>query len=206
MTHISSMAIQPPFQALPRDRRFSSEFRRLRDGLLAWMTDDGYYDREHLIRAADWMLALAPDAPEYLILAALAHDLERAVPGGPVLDRVNRSWDDEEYNRAHCARSAEVVSGWLADHGAPAEWVEAVKQPIREHEFGGSAEGNLMQAADSISFLEANTRLVAGWITSGSIPYEKGLAKLQWMRDRVRLERARDEAARFFDLAVAEVD
>src|ERR1700761_8736053 len=204
MTHTSSMAIQPPFQALPRDRRFSSEFRRLRDGLLAWMTD--YYDREHLIRAGDWILALAPDAPEYLVLAALAHDLERAVPGGPVLDRVNQSWDDAEYNAAHTGRSAEIVSAWLGDRGAPPDWVEKIRQPIREHEFGGSSEGDLMQAADSISFLEANHRLVAGWITSGAVSYEKGVAKLEWMRDRVRLETARPEAARFFDLAVAEVD
>jgi N-formylmaleamate deformylase len=206
MSHISSMAIQPPFRALPRDRAFSSDFLRLRDGLLAWMADGEYYDREHLTRAADWMLALAPDAPEYLVLAALAHDLERAVPGGPVLDRVNASWDDRDYNRAHCDRSAEIVSAWLAERGASAEWVQAVRQPIREHEFGGSAEGDLMQAADSISFLETNARLVAGWITSGAVSYEKGLAKLEWMRDRIRLKAARAEAARFFDLAVAEVD
>ena len=165
-----------------------------------------YYDREHLTRAADWIVALAPDAPEYLILAAMTHDLERSVPGGPVLDRVNMSWDDETYNRAHCDRSADIVSAWLAKRGAPREWVLGVRQPIREHEFGGSPEGDLMQAADSISFLESNARLVSGWILDGEVSYEKGLEKLRWMRDRVRLEGARHEAARFFDLATAEVE
>ena len=56
-------AVQPPFRALPRGREFSDEFLRLRAGLLQWMTDDDYYDREHLTRAGDWILALAPDAP-----------------------------------------------------------------------------------------------------------------------------------------------
>jgi N-formylmaleamate deformylase len=169
-----------------------------------WTTD--YYDREHLLRAGDWMLRLAPDAPEYLIIAALTHDLERSVPGGPVLDRVNMSWDDREYNRAHCDRSAQVVSRWLEDQGASAEFVDGVAQPIREHEFGGSPEGDLMQAADSISFLECNGRLVAGWVTTGAVTYEKGLEKLCWMRDRVRFRPARDDARRCYALAVAEVD
>jgi N-formylmaleamate deformylase len=206
MTDAVSTAIQPEYRTLPATRSFSDEFHALRDGLFAWMEADRYYDREHLLRAADWMLALAPDAPEYLVLGALAHDLERTVPGGPVLDRVNKSWDDVDYNRAHCDRSAEIVSAWLAEQGAPSEWVAAIRDPIRRHEFGGSPEGDLMQAADSISFLETNHRLVARWVVEGAVPYEKGLDKLRWMRDRVRLERARDEAERYFDLAVAEVD
>ncbi|HEY2440091.1 MAG TPA: alpha/beta fold hydrolase [Solirubrobacteraceae bacterium] len=197
-------SVPPAWRTLPSDREFTPEFLRLRDLVFEWTTD--YYDREHLLRAGDWMLRLAPDAPEHLIIAALTHDLERSVPGGPVLDRVNMSWDDAEYNRAHCDRSAEVVSRWLAGHGASAEFVDGVQQPIREHEFGGSPTGDLIQAADSISFLECNGRLVAGWVTSGAITYAKGLEKLEWMRDRVRFEPARDEARRCFDLAVAEVD
>jgi N-formylmaleamate deformylase len=197
-------SVPPAWLVLPRGREFSPEFRELRARALEWMTD--YYDRDHLTRAADWMLALAPDAPECLVIAALTHDLERSVPGGPVLDRVTMSWDDERYNRAHCERSAEVVSRWLADQGAPEEFVTGVRRPIREHEFGGSPEGDLMQAADSISFLECNDRLVAGWVTAGSCTYEKGLEKLRWMRDRIALERGRGDARRYFDLAVAEVD
>lgn len=199
-----SSTLPPEWRILPPAREFSPEFLAVRERIWEWTAD--YYDREHLLRAGDWMLWLAPDAPEYLIIAALTHDLERTVPGGPVLDRVNKSWDDADYNRAHCERSAEVVSGWLAEQNAPAEFGEGVRRPIREHEFGGSPAGDLMQAADSISFLETNGRLVARWVTSGAITYEKGMEKLRWMRDRVRVERARGEALRCFDLAVAKVD
>lgn len=194
----------PAFQALPGPRELSDEFLRLRALALQWVTP--YYDGKHLVRAADWMGVLAPHGAEPLLLAALVHDMERSVPGGPVLDKENTPWDDRDYNRAHCDRSAEVVSAWLAEHGASQTFVEGVKQPIREHEFGGSAEGDLMQAADSISFLEVNGPLVASWVAGGECTPEKGRDKLQWMCDRVRLDAARATAAELLGRALAEVD
>ena len=87
-----------------------------------------------------------------------------------------------------------IVPRWLAEHGAPAEFVEAVAQPIREHEFGGSPEGDLMQAVDSISYLETNAALTAGWATRGMCTVEKARQKLEWMGDRVRHPRGREIA------------
>ena len=132
--------------------------------------------------------------------------MERWVPGGPTLDKVNQAWDDAGYNRAHCERSAEVVAAWLAEHGASQAFVEGVQQPIREHEFGGSPAGDLMQAADSISFLEVNGPLVARWVATGECSLQKGREKLEWMAGRVRLERARATARRQLALVLAEVD
>src|SRR3954453_20278092 len=106
----------PPWRALP-ERPFSPAFLDARARALDWIED--YYDREHLTRAADWMLVVAPDAPEHLVLAALMHDLERSVPGGPVLDLANPPWDDRAYNDAHTGRSAEIVSAWLLERDAP---------------------------------------------------------------------------------------
>ena len=194
----------PQAGELPAGRVFSAEFLDLRRQAQVWIGP--YYDGEHLARAGDWILALAPEAPEPLAIAALLHDMERSVPGGPALDKVNQSWDDEAYNRAHCERSAEVVAGWLADHGASEAFVEGVRQPIREHEFGGSPAGDLMQAADSISFLEVNGPLVARWVATGECSLEKGRDKLEWMAARVRLERARAAARRQLELVLAEVD
>jgi hypothetical protein len=186
------------------DREFSPAFRTARAAIHDWI--EPYYDRDHLTRAADWMVRLAPDAPEYLVLAALTHDLERSVPGGPQLDLANTPWDDRAYNDAHTSRSAEVVSRWLSEHGAPAEWVAAVRQPIREHEFGGSPEGDLMQAADSISFLETNSPLVAGWANDGRCTFEKAREKLRWMGDRVRHPAGREIALAFQRRSLEEFD
>lgn len=189
---------------LPEGREFSPEFLRLRAAAIEWI--EPYYDREHMLRAADWVLALDPNAPEPLILAAMTHDLERSVPGGPYLDKAGMEWDDIAYNTAHCSRSVDVVSAWLVDQGADASFIEGVRIPIAEHEFGGSPIGDVMQAADSISFLEVNGALIASWVLADECSLEKGLRKLHWMRDRVRLERARPIAAAQCVAAIAEVD
>jgi hypothetical protein len=194
---------EPAWRQLP-DRQFSDEFLALREKAFGWL--EPYYDRIHLTRAADWMLVLAPGAPEHLVLAALMHDLERSVPGGPVLDKANMGWDDVDYNTAHTHRSADIVAGWLAEHGAPAELAEAVRQPIREHEFGGSPEGDLMQAVDSISFLEANGPLVSTWAVRGECSAAKSEEKLRWMYERIRLERARPLALPYLERALAQLD
>lgn len=190
--------------ALPVGRSFSEEFLRVRQLALDWIRD--YYDWKHLARTGDWMLALDPEAAEPLVIAALTHDMERAVPGGPVLEKARQAWDEPAYNAAHCARSAEIVARWLVDHGASDRLVHGIRQPILEHEFGGSPEGDLMQAADSISFLETSGALVARWIERGECRLDKGQAKLRWMCDRVRLERGREIARVQFERVVAEVD
>ncbi len=189
---------------LPVSRVFGAEFLRVRQLALEWIRV--YREYEHLRRTGDWLLALDPEAGEPLVIAALTHDMERTVPGGPLIDKARDAWDDLSYNTAHCARSAEVVARWLAERGAPAEFIEGIRQPILEHEFGGSPDGDLIQAADSISFLETNAGLVATWIARGECSLEKGRAKLHWMCERVRLERARETARRLCDRALAEVD
>jgi hypothetical protein len=182
---------EPRWRELP-DREFTPRFLELRTSIFEWIED--YYDRDHLTRAGDWLLALVPDVPEHLVVAALLHDMERKVPGGPVLAMATTPWDDRAYNDAHTSRSAEVVARWLVEQGAPEELAEAVRQPIREHEFGGSAEGDLMQAVDSISFLETNSALVAGWATRGMCSVAKARQKLDWMGERVRHEIGREIA------------
>ena len=190
----------PPRGRLP-EREFSAEFLRLREDALVWIGD--YYDGEHLRRSADWLLAVEPEASEPLALAVLTHDMERTVPGGPVLDKARTAWDDPDYNRRHCDRSAVVVAGWLREREAPEYFVSGVKVPIQEHEFGGSPEGDLAQAADSLSWLEVNSPLALSWVENGECDLAKAEAKLDWMLARIRIERAREPAARLHEQAMA---
>lgn len=197
------MTGEPRWRALS-ERAFSEELLTLRARIFDWVED--YYDREHLTRAGDWMLVLAPAAPEHLVVSALLHDMERKVPGGPVLDMATTPWDDPAYNEAHTTRSAEIVRAWLIEHGARAEIFERVGRPIREHEFGGSPEGDLMQAVDSISFLETNGALVASWAERGMCSVEKAREKLRWMGERVHHEAGREIAAAYQRRALEEFD
>lgn len=199
----TSALVPPPAGWLPPGREFSAEFHRLRAAAGDWMGD--YYDREHLERASDWLLALEPSAPEPLAIAVLMHDLERLVPGGPILDKAGMAWDDVEYNTAHCERSARIVAEWLAAQGAPAEFVSGVAVPIREHEFGGSPEGDLAQAADSLSWLEVNAPLAARWVERGECDVAKAEQKLDWMVERIQVERARAVAGPMHEAAVAQL-
>jgi hypothetical protein len=179
------------------------EFLGHRAAALEWI--EPYYDGEHLARAGDWLLEIAPDAPEPLVIAAMLHDMERSIPGGPILDKQNMRWDDPEYNRAHSERSAAVVAGWLVGRGASREFVEGVL-PIREHELGGSPEGDLLQAADSLSWLEVNAKLARRWVAEGQCDVPKAREKLQWMHDRIRHERAREIARPMLERALRELD
>jgi hypothetical protein len=149
-----------------------------------------------------WLLTLDPGASDPLLIAAVTHDMERHFPGGTQPDKAAGKWDDEAYNREHCRRSAEIVGGWLREHGIPDGFVRAVQGPILEHEFGGSPEGDLIQAGDSLSFLEVNWRLASTWVIRGETSLEHALTKLDWMYERIRLERGRELALPYYEHAL----
>jgi hypothetical protein len=171
---------------------------------LLWI--EGYDQAEHLVRTRDWLLELDPRASEALRLAALTHDIERRYPGGPKQDRAGAAWDDPGYLRAHCDRSAEIVGSWLSEQAAGAALVAEVEALIRDHELGGSADADLLQAADSISFLETLSDVAAGWVRDGVCSAEKAKEKHAWMYERIRLDAARALALPHYEAAIAAVD
>src|SRR4029453_2653533 len=123
------------------------------------------YNREHLLRALDWLDRLAPDAREAVRLATLTHDMERAFPGpdSPAL----QSLDDPVYGRLHSERSARIVAEWLTSHGADEQLTCDVAALIVAHEVGGTHEADLVQAAGRLRFLETNIDLFLGFVQSG---------------------------------------
>jgi hypothetical protein len=114
--------------------------------------------------------------------------------------------EDVEYRHAHSERSARIVGEWLRGEGAEEELVEEVERLIRAHETGGTPDEDLLQAADSVSFLETNAELIAGWFTSGRCSRERAKAQHRWMFERIKVERARELARPFYEEAIAAVD
>jgi hypothetical protein len=165
-----------------------------------------YWNANHLGRTRDWAVELDADAGEALRLAALTHDMERHFPGGPVQDLSVEPEEDLEYCRLHSERSARIVSEWLVGEGADKGLVAEVERLILAHELGGSRDEDLLQAADSLSFLETNAGLIAGWYTSGRCSRERAKAQHRWMFERIRLDRARELAAPLYEEALAVVD
>jgi hypothetical protein len=142
---------------------------------------------QHLLRTEHWLLELEPDASEALRLAAVLHDIERAFPDTEAGWDSSRDAGNPEYNRWHQDRCARIASEWLRAQGAPAELVDEVAKLIRVHEDGGWREADLLQAADSLSFLDTMGWLVKRW------PRDTAEAKLDASVERINpsLTRAR---------------
>jgi uncharacterized protein DUF4202 len=161
----------------------------------------------HLLRTEDWLLELEPGASERLRIAAVLHDIERAYPDINATWDSARDWDSAAYNRWHQDRCAAVASRWLREHGAGDALVQGVGELIRVHEDGGSREANLLQAADSLSFLDTLVPLVISWVRSGRTERGRAVAKVQSSLDRIdpSLERARALALPMLETALDEV-
>lgn len=155
----------------------------------------------HLLRTLDWLLVLAPDAGVPLQIAALTHDIERAFPAtdGSVKPRAM----SPEYNDWHQDRSMRVSTDWLAEQGAPTDLIAEVAALVRVHEDGGWSDADLLQAADSLSFLEVQVELFAGLVDDGELTVQEAETKFRWMYERVQIPHARALAAPLLDSALA---
>ena len=173
----------------------------------AWVEEVHPHAR-HLLRTEDWLVELDPRAAEGLRIAAALHDIERAFPDPETTWDTSRDWDSPEYNRWHQDRCARIAVGWLRQQGAAPELVDEVEALIRVHEDGGWPEADLLQAADSLSFLETMVPLVVGWVESGRAPRERAAAKVQHSVDRMHpsLDRARELAEPMLRDALGAVD
>ncbi len=111
-------------------------------------------DPVHTRNTLQWLLKLKPDADEALQIAALGHDIERAIDECKV-----RREDFEQYDRfkaAHAHNSAEILKEIMLDCGVDQTLIEQVYELVRRHEVGGDERSDLLKDADSISYFEVN--------------------------------------------------
>jgi len=162
------------------------------DAARRWVVEQYPYNSNHLLNTLEWLDRFAPDSREAVRLAALTHDMERAFPGPdqPVMTTLT----DPEYNRLHSERSARIVSGWFREHGAEPELVGDIGALVLAHEVGGWPEANLVQAADSISFLDANVELALNFVRTGRFTGPQVRAKLDYSYNRIQVSAVHDLA------------
>ena len=108
------------------------------------------------------------------------NDINLAMERGEVGGRGSNSWASWKSTRPQ----------WLAEQGADNALITDVERLILAHEIGGDAEQDLLQAADSLSFLEVNVDLPAKWAAEGRCSLERGIDQHRWMFERIRLDRA----------------
>jgi hypothetical protein len=167
-----------------------------------------YSQAWHLVRARDWLVHLDPDASLEARLAVVTHDIERMFPNGPQLNKATGRWDDPHYLYAHAARSAEVVGVWLHSQRDVGEefCLSEIQRLITLHEFGGVGGADLVQAADSLSFLETLQDVARNWVISGECNIEQARAKHRYMAERIRVAEARRLAEPLLEQALASLE
>lgn len=180
--------------------------RGLERRALDWI--EPYWNVDHLVRTRDWARELEPSAGEGLVLAALTHDIERHFPGGPIQDLSNwpESESEREYRRLHSERSARIVCEWLQAQAAGPQLISTVEELILVHETGGFHAADVLQAADSISFLEVNVEATLRWVREGRCGPERAKAQHAWMFERIRLPGAQELARAFYERALETID
>ncbi|MCH8840005.1 MAG: DUF4202 family protein [Planctomycetes bacterium] len=111
-------------------------------------------DPVHSKNTLNWLLKLKPDADEALQIAALGHDIERAIDQRKVRREDFEHYD--EFKAAHAHNSAEILKEVMLDCGVDETLIEQVYELVRRHEVGGDDRSDLLKDADSISYFEVN--------------------------------------------------
>jgi hypothetical protein len=124
-------------------------------------------DPLHAENTLEWLLRLDPKADEALQIAALAHDIERAVEARKVL---RADYDDyDAFKAAHAQNGAKILRAILDKCGVAnpiaGEACRLVtlhevggdpRSNLLKHEVGGDPRSNLLKDADGISYFAVN--------------------------------------------------
>jgi len=108
----------------------------------------------HADNTLKWLLHLEPEADEALQIAALAHDIDRAIEE----IKVKRAdfVDYDAFKAAHARNSAEILRQILVSSGVEQSIAEEACRLVTWHEVGGDPRSDLLKDADSISYFEVN--------------------------------------------------
>jgi hypothetical protein len=157
---------------------------------------------EHCLRTLDWLDALEPGGRPALRIAALLHDIERAFPDPGSAFVSGRDWADSVYVDYHQGRCARMLTRWLAEHGAEEALTADAVALVAVHEYGGWPDANLVQAADSLSFIETLGPLVQRWIADGTVSRGSGLEKMRVMWERIQVPAAHEQGREPYERAL----
>ena len=114
-------------------------------------------DPIHSINTLEWLLKLMPDANESLKIAALGHDIERAIEKRKVRRQDYKDFD--AFKDAHALNSANVLAEIMQTCDIDKKMIDEVFSLVRHHETGGTDRVDLLKDADSISYFNVNLPL-----------------------------------------------
>ncbi len=147
----------------------------------------------HVLRTVHWLKELKPDADEALLIAAVAHDIERALRDHKSYDKVTKfekGFRSDEHLTYHQEEGARIIGEYLEQIGAGENTIKRVKELVSRHETGGDDGQNLLKDADSVSFFE---NVVEHFLTRKvhETGRKKVKDKLDWMYGRITSDQAK---------------
>ncbi|MCH8311897.1 MAG: DUF4202 family protein [Nitrospinae bacterium] len=121
-------------------------------------------DPVHADNTLEWLLKFDPAADPAMQIAALAHDIDRAVE----TRKVRRSdFDDYDvFKAAHAQNGAKILREILDDCQVAKPIADEACRLVTIHEVGGDPRSDLLKDADSISYFDVNMPLYfqrEGW-------------------------------------------
>jgi len=111
-------------------------------------------DPIHSKNTLEWLLKLKPDADEALKIAALGHDIERAIEERKVRREDYKNYD--EFKDAHASNSAKDLTEIMEPCNISKKIADDIFFLVCHHETGGSERVDILRDADSISFFQVN--------------------------------------------------
>ena len=111
-------------------------------------------DSIHSKNTLEWLLKLRPDADEALKIAALGHDIERAIEERKAKREWYKSYD--EFKDAHASNSAKILAEIMKDCKINRKLANDIFFLVGHHETGGTDDADVLRDADTISFFQVN--------------------------------------------------
>ncbi len=112
-------------------------------------------DPVHAENTVKWVRRIKPDSGDSLLVAALGHDIERAIEERKVKRTDYRDYD--EFKKAHAENSAQIMREIMTSMGIDQKkFIGDVCSLVLLHETGGNSEADILRDADALSFFEVN--------------------------------------------------
>ncbi|HRO65744.1 MAG TPA: DUF4202 family protein [Candidatus Dojkabacteria bacterium] len=160
----------------------------------------------HLLKTVEFIKLLKTDADEAMLIAAIAHDIERGSKSKQPSEIIKKQgFKDENHLKYHQEEGARITAKFLKNINADKDMVERVVMLISKHEVGGNTDQNLLKDADSMSFFETNVEHFVSKKVH-EYGYEKVKEKLDWMFNRITQDRAKELVREKYEEAIHQLE
>lgn len=162
---------------------------------------------DHFLRTVYWVKELKPNAGEAMLIAAVAHDIERAYRDNEKINDVfkTKGFVDQNHLEYHQEKGAKIIEDFLKKEKAGNKLIKRVKALIEKHEFGGDDDQNVLRDADSISFFENNAMyFVENKVKECGKTHMK--EKFDWMFNRMTNKQAKEISRPLFEKVMKNLD